>query len=412
MKNIIIIILSGITFFFAISFFCLTSNDWGAQIEGLGNFSYAAAREKAAAKPSSANIKIAVMGDWNSAAFRSLQRGAKLAAAENNAHNGVDGRKIELLFRDNQGTLSVSKFIVQELATSPEVTAVIAGMNYLEFSALAPLCEFNGLILMSPAFNPDSPTEQNAMKMIFSNYPDPQDFVDVMYKFLVCNQLKNSAIVSPSEHYYGYNFANTFDRQISRDPQGLTGVVRRELCYENEPYLLEKIFRSWDPKVSFDNMLICGNKDIVKNVVPLAGKLNPHAIFLLSDEIDNKIIKDVNTNGLKIFFPSVYDQDSPKSSNKNFCASFYQTYKVLPDSWAAQGYDTVNVLVAAMKAAKSIVPNKIANALYDIKFYNNVSTAPYIAFDRNGLLQNAIPVIKYIDQGEPKVLSDFKLKRP
>lgn len=413
MKNIIIVILLGISAFLAVSLFYLEKKNIVTEIEGMGNLSYATARGKTAAaadKKGGIEIKIAVIGNFAHERFNELQKGITLASDEINKAGGVNGRKIKLVIKDNQGKLSRSKLLAQELAADTGITALICGFNYMEFLSISPICEYNGLLLMSPVVTSDILPDQGSLKMVFTNYPDIDTILKVMYDFLKINNLKSTAIISPPEYHYGYYFANAFDSHIQRDLMGTTGVVRRDICYESAPQLIKKTFKVWDPKATFDNMLICGGPEIVKNVIPFAAELNPESIYMLTDEMEIKELTQAEIGKLKIFLPSVYDRSSEKKANKLFCENFKKSFGHMPDIWSAQGYDTLKVIAAAMKEAKTTVPSKLTEALYKIKYTENVSTAPYIAFDDSGQITGSAPVIKYPENGEFKVLKNLDLK--
>lgn len=412
MKNILIVILTGFIVFLAISILYQNNKDIATEIEGMGNLSYALAREKAAAADSHSKkpIKIALMGNWSYDRFKELQKGVKLACTEANEKGGINGRKIKIVLKDTEDKLSKAKMITQELSADTDITALIGGFNYMEFMSIAPICEYNGLLLMSPVVTSDILPDQGALKMVFTNYPDINTILKVMYNFLKINNLKSTAIISPPEYFYGYYFANSFDSNIPRDLLGTAGVVRRDLCYEYAPHLLRKTFRIWDPKAAFDNMLICGGRSIVKNVIPLARELNPNSIYMLTDEMEVKDLLEAEIGNLKIFLPSVYDQKSDKEANKIFRENFNKTFGYMPGIWAAQGYDTFNVIAAAMKKTESTSPAKIVDTLYYMKYTGNVSTAPYIAFDGDGQLIGAEPVMKYPRNGEFKVLKSLNVQ--
>ena len=123
-----------------------------------------------------------------------------------------------------------------------------------------------------------------------------------------------------------------------------------------------------------------------------------------------KELLEDDTNGLKVFLPSIYDPDNEKEANKTFRANFNKTYGYFPNVWAAQGYDTLNLIAAAMRETKSTSPMRLSDILWQMKFAGNVSTAPFIAFDEDGLLLNAAPVIKYPAKKGFKVLKTLDIK--
>lgn len=415
MKNIVVTILAGISVILAVSLFYQNRKDLATTIEGLGNMSYAQAREKAAEaadQKKDTPIKIAVLGNGSDARFRELLKGVRLASTELNAKGGVNGRKVEIVFKDDKGSLPDCKVMAQELAADTSVTALICGFNYMEFRSVVPICEYNQMLLVSPVITSGLIADQGDLEMVYTNYPDINSMIDVMFKFLKKNNLKSTAIISPPEYYYGYYFANAFDRHFSGGMTGAGRVVRRDLCYENAPLLLKKTFRVWDPRTAFDNMLICGNNEIVRNVIPLARELSPDAVYLLTDEMERRELFEDDLGGLKVFLPSVYDPGNEKEANKAFRENFNKVQGYFPEVWAAQGFDTLNLIAAVMKKTASTVPGRLSYELWNnkMKFTGNVSSAPYIAFDDDGLLIGSDPVIKYPVKDGFKVLKSLDIK--
>ncbi len=58
----------------------------------------------------------------------------------------------------------------------------------------------------------------------------------------------------------------------------------------------------------------------------------------------------------------------------------------MPDRCAAQGYDAMQVLAAAITKANSSVPDKIARALHELDNYEGLTGA--YSFDDNGDVNN------------------------
>ena len=67
---------------------------------------------------------------------------------------------------------------------------------------------------------------------------------------------------------------------------------------------------------------------------------------------------------------------------RDFVRAFQKRYGLLPDVWAAQGYDAVKVLAHAMEEAGTTVPEKVAEVLHSTKDWPGVTGLH--TFDENG----------------------------
>jgi branched-chain amino acid transport system substrate-binding protein len=102
---------------------------------------------------------------------------------------------------------------------------------------------------------------------------------------------------------------------------------------------------------------------------------------------------------------SHFHPDVPRPEVKHFIAAFQEKYGVLPDVWAAQGYDAVNLLASAMEKGTTTIPHKVAEVLRSAKDWPGV-TGLY-TFDENGdaVGKNVIKKIvrngrfEYLDEG-------------
>ena len=68
---------------------------------------------------------------------------------------------------------------------------------------------------------------------------------------------------------------------------------------------------------------------------------------------------------------SIYDPESSEAM-KAFVASYTESHGALPSIWAAQGYDSLMALKAAIQEAGSTSPKKISNALRNSKGYEGI----------------------------------------
>jgi len=70
-------------------------------------------------------VVIAAVGDWTGPDDRALRQGIELAAAEVNGAGGVDGRPLEIRFREDRNDNAAAAQVARELVADPAVIAVI-----------------------------------------------------------------------------------------------------------------------------------------------------------------------------------------------------------------------------------------------------------------------------------------------
>ena len=426
MKNIIIVILSIVILILSLSLLYQNKKELFKYIEGLGNISTAVKRAKIAEKADksvSTDIVIGIICNMNDEADKNLLNGAMLACKEINGKGGIFGRKIKLIGKNDSGNDEECKYATQELVLDPNVVALIGGNYYSSFMSVASLCEFNELLLISPVLTAGLSPNQPYLKMTFINYPKIGQILDVMNCFMEANKLEGIAILNSSEFQYGYYFSNAFDRYIKRDAMGEKGVIYRQIFYSESDIkqLLGLMFSNEIESDANSRSLKSTNKEIqavlvvgdilfTKEVIDFFMNIRTPPIFMATDDMETEaFLKLCSTNYVRIYFPSVYDPGLNKLAVRNFEYNFKNNFKKSPDVWAAQGYDTLKLIAAAMENAHSTVPSKVAESLHKIKFTENVSASPYISFDKKGELDNGKVIIKYTDNGRFNVLKNMQL---
>jgi branched-chain amino acid transport system substrate-binding protein len=97
----------------------------------------------------------------------------------------------------------------------------------------------------------------------------------------------------------------------------------------------------------------------------------------------------VGTTTLKLAGPALFGSYAATDFNadsspaaKEFAAKYEATYKSAPDAFGAWTYDAVHVLALAIDNAKSLEPQKIREAILNVKDYPGAEGT--YNFDQNG----------------------------
>ena len=92
--------------------------------------------------PTGDTIRIGVYGDTSGATSSfgvSTKNGIQLAFEEINAAGGVNGKKLEMVFEDDQGTPEKAKTVISKLISQDKVVAVLGEVASSNSLAAAPV---------------------------------------------------------------------------------------------------------------------------------------------------------------------------------------------------------------------------------------------------------------------------------
>ena len=408
MKNFVLAVLAGIIVFLLLTIMYQNRKDLIEDIKGLGSVGTASARERAALKADrigKQDISIGFIYPFINCE-KGLRDGVRLACREINEKGILGGRRIKLVEMDSGENVTDFKISLQHLIEELNIVAVIGGTSYINFVSASPICEFNGVILMSPVLSSGILPETESFNMVFANYPPIKKVITAMYSILDKKDLKSSVIISPSEFQPGYHFANAFDSYMSRTPTGEKGILYREIIHPNSPpSLIQNALDICSSFGVFDSLLACGDLELVQDVIRHAGKLEKKPVCFLSGEMEiDGIAQFPECKDIEVYLPSTYDPDLDKPAVEGFKKNFQAEFNRAPDVWAAQGYDTLKVIASAIVLAESSNPTAIAEALFILKYEDNVSVAPHISFSDKGELSSGNLIMKYPEDGVFKVL--------
>ena len=135
--------------------------------------------------------------------------------------------------------------------------------------------------------------------------------------------------------------------------------------------------------LGFDAIFIAGTMPEVAYLVEQARELGIGQPIVGGEGLATESFLEATGEAAEgIVVATYYHPDDPRPEVQQFNAAFQARYGMLPDVWAAQGYDAVKVLAHAMGMAGSTVPEQVAEELCSIAEWPGV-TGPY-TFQENG----------------------------
>ena len=355
-------------------------------------------------------IKIGVDGPFtggSSSMGVSMRDGVRLAADEINKAGGVLGRKLELIERDDEAKNERGVQIAQELINREKVAAVVGYIN-------------TGVALASQRFFQDAkiPVINNVatgsvITSQFEKQPDNYVFRNSAPDFIQAPMIvaqavdrggfKKVAILADSTNYGQLGKA---DLEKALKAKGITAVTEEKFNLKDvdmTPQLLKA------KQAGAEAILTYGIgpelAQIANGMTKLGWKVPMIGSWTLS------MANYIDTSGPAgdgAMMPQTFIQEATTPKRKEFIDNYLKMFKPKHNRMdsavsAAQGYDSIYLLAAAIKQAGSTDGPKIKDALEDLKDpVEGVVTTyikPFSKTDHDAITAN-IPVFGLVKDGK------------
>ncbi len=353
----------------------------------------------AAAAPQGNGIKIALTGPFTGGSAPmgvSMRDGAKLAIDEINAAGGVDvggsKMKITTIERDDEAKNERGAVIAQELAAMSDLSAVIGSVNTgVCMAGDKHLVQANITKIITPAAGSASMTQWAGKQ---ADLP--------IFRFSLNDGIQAAMVVEEAER------------------RGFTKVA---VFYDSTNYgvsgrddMLKNIQKGGKLTVVAQEKFNIGDKDMTAQLIQartggaqailiwaigpeLAAVANGRAKLGMTAPIIggwtismSNFIDNAGKNGDGALTPQSFIEDPVTPKAKAFVEAYHKAYNVsrIPSAMAAaQGYDAIYLLAAAIKQAGSADTKKIKEALDDLKepVAGVIATwkHPYSKWDQNNV---------------------------
>ncbi len=365
------------------------------------------AERSRAANQKDRTIKIGLV--WPFELYKDLiGEGVELAAEQINEADGVLGRQIELVVKDDAADINEGLKIAESFVEDPDVMAVIGHCNSYVSLAVALTYETGHLIMFSPgSTNPE--LTQKGYRYVFRNVPT-DDMIGRAAAQVCDEKGYENVIICYSSNPYGLGLANSFERSA----RGLEiKIIDRSSFSLGDAAEFDYIMDKWEI-FSYDAVFFAGVIDAGLTFIAQTREREKETAERLGQEpfihpivggdgLDSvELLKLPQEVSRDVFIVSMYNPYSWRPEAITFNQSYIKRYNHDPDSWAALGYDALNIIVEAMRRADSVDPKKVAPEIQKIKDWKGVTGTH--TFDSNGDVVQKTLVLKFIYDGEFKYL--------
>jgi branched-chain amino acid transport system substrate-binding protein len=354
-------------------------------------------------------IKVGLSGPFtggSSSMGVSMRDGAKLAAQEINKAGGVLGRPLELIERDDEAKNEVGVQVAQELINKEQVVATLGFINTgvalsaQRFYQEAEIPVINNVATGSLITQQFLPPENKANYIFRTSANDKIQSRMITDEAINRQHFKKPAILADSTNY----------GQLGRDDltKALAALGVKPVAVEKfnvgDTDMTAQVLRA--KEAGADVILTYAIGPELAQIANAMGKLGWKVPLIGSWTLSMaSFIDGSGVNGEGALMPQTFIQAPTTPKRKAFIEAYQAAYKIdrMPSPVsAAQGYDSVYLLAAAIEQAKSTDGRKIREALENLKTkiegVVTVYDKPFSATDHEAITSN-IPVFGVVKGG-------------
>jgi branched-chain amino acid transport system substrate-binding protein len=333
---------------------------------------------------------------------QSTDNGIQLAIDEINAAGGVNGKKVRVITYDDKGDAREAGNAVTRLVTRDGVVAVLGEVASSLSLVAAPVCQDNGIPMVSPSSTNPGVTKQG--DMIFRVC-----FIDPFQGFVCAKfareheglKATKAAILYDQVAAYAVGlqdeFAKAFEQQGGE-------IVSRQTYQEGDQDFSAQLtaIRATQPDVIF----IPGYYTDVGNIALQARKLGIKVPLLGGDGWDSAKLGEIAGDSIDgCFYSNHYSHQDPDPRVQEFIKKYKERFKSTPDGLAALGYDAARIVCEAIGKGSSTKGADIAAQLAATKDFSGVTGKISIDSDRNAVKPAVILEMK---GGEPTYVTTIE----
>ncbi|MDR4925407.1 ABC transporter substrate-binding protein [Peribacillus simplex] len=325
---------------------------------------------------------------------QSAADGLKLAIAEINKE-GIDGKKLEIVKVDNKSDAAEATSGSIKLVSQDKVVAVVGSATSTNTLAQVQVAQDNKVPLLTPtATNPDITNKAGKL----NDYVFRTCFIDPFQGTVAANfasdeiGAKTAAIYVDSASDYSKGLAAAFKEAFTAKGGK---IVAEEAYVTKDTDFRSTLTRIKSAKPEF--VFLPGYYEEVGLILKQAREDGIDLPFMGGDGWDSpKVVEIAGAEALKnTYITNHYSPEDEDAKIQDFVAAFKKEYDKTPDAFAALGYDTGYYLADAIKRSGDASPEKIRQALEDVKDLQLVSGT--LNLDENHDPIKSATILEYVD---------------
>lgn len=296
--------------------------------------------------------------------------GVKLAVQEINKAGGVDGKKIELVTKDNKSENAEASTAATNLAIQSQVNAMIGPATSGAVAAASLNAQKTGVPLLTPSGTQDDltlDTVDGVKKYVFrTTFQDSfQGQVLAQYAYSNLNA-KKVVLYYDNSSDYAKGIAEEFKKKYQGDIVTTATFASGDKDFQSA---LTKI-----KSLDYDAIVMPGYYTETGIITKQARDMGISVPILGPDGFNDDSFADLagKANANNVYYVSGYSTKTALSGKaNNFIKAYKAKYGSEPNMFAALSYDSVYMIAKAAEGAKTSID--IANNLAELKDFDGVT---------------------------------------
>lgn len=306
-----------------------------------------------------------------------LWEGIELAVDEINGSGGVLGRQIRIVKEDDEGSLVKGRLIAQKFAENTDMIAVIGHRySYIALPASA-IYQNAQLVFLTPGAT-SYQINHRGNDMVFRSIPSNRNLGSRMADYMAARGYRRVAIYYVKDKN-SQDMANFFEQRAH--DLNLAIVDRRSYMQGTRDF--RSAIQHWKDLYQFDALFLAGYVPEASHFIAQARAMGLTMPIVGGDGLDTRrLINMAGSAAEGVAIPDIYPRDENWPPYRHFDEIYARKHHRPSHSYPALGYDSVHLLVQAIRQANSSVPAEIAKALRTTHRWPGATGA--FSFDANG----------------------------
>jgi branched-chain amino acid transport system substrate-binding protein len=286
-----------------------------------------------------------------------LSEGIDIALEEINTAGGVLGRKLRLLRADDESSLAKGRLVAQEFVENRDMVAVIG--HLFSFIALpaSSIYESAGMVYITPGATAHRINEQKfryVFRSIASNRTLGRRLADH-----VAEQGYKRVVILYEKTTNTQTLSNYFEQRAHE--LGLTVVDRRRFLQGAEDFSVQ--ITSWRDLYDVDAVFLGARVQEGLRFIRQARQMGLNVPIVSGEGMDTPAVLGMKDAEGLVLAEEISVETKGGEAYGRFLATYRKKHGKAPGTYPPVGYDTLHLLAHAMRAAKTTVPAKVADAI-------------------------------------------------
>lgn len=292
--------------------------------------------------------------------------GLELATKEINAAGGINGRKVELLFEDEEANPAVATQKAEKLFQVNKVDFLTGTVNSGSTLAVGQVAERNNRLIATTVSFADSITADRCSPNVFRVNARAGMQSAALAAWMVKERPNADVFFLGPDYEMGRSTVAAFKSAATAKGAKAVGEVFAPLDNKDySPYFGQ--IRAAKPAVIYTS--VAGN-DTVRFFGQMAEYgINKNMILVgASGTVTSQNLPAIGKAAEGFVTGVGYSPKLENPQNKKFVADFQAAYKTLPDLYGADSYGLMYFLKAAAEKSKSLDTDKLRAAMKDLEW--------------------------------------------